>query len=245
MKKKQSNKYDLIFENEDYLIINKAASLLSIPDRYNAKLENLFDILNSIYGKIFTVHRLDKDTSGIMIFAKNENAHRYFSLLFQNQEIQRIYHVVIDGVLPQDSLEVDIPIIANPAKKGLSMPSARGKHSLSIFRKIEEFRHSSLVEVQLITGRHHQIRVHASAIGNPLLVDRDYGNRTEFYLSKVKRKFNLKKNTEEQPIIDRLSMHAYQLKFKDFKSREIVNFTAEYPKDFNVLVKQLRKYDNK
>ena len=97
--------------------------------------------------------------------------------------------------------------------KGKVIPSARGKESTTIFRVVERFRNSTLVEVQLLTGRQHQIRVHAAAIGHPLLVDDTYGVRTEFFTSTVKRRYNIKKGTEERPIISRLTLHAKEITF--------------------------------
>jgi 23S rRNA pseudouridine1911/1915/1917 synthase len=237
-----NNHYDIIFEDDDLLVINKFANVLSIPDRWNPDIPNLRTLLDESYGKIFVVHRLDKETSGIMVFAKNAEMHKYLNDLFEHHKIRKLYHVVVTGILQRNELEVDIPILADPSMKGKSIPSSRGKESLTKIKVLQRFKAATLIECDLISGRHHQIRVHCSAIGHPLLVDEMYGSKSEFMLSSIKRKFYLKKGTEERPIIDRITMHAHSIQFPLPKSGEIATFTAEYPKDFAALVQVLGKY---
>lgn len=233
---------NIISEDDNYLFINKDAGMLSIPDRYNQNLPNIKNILEGIYGQIFVVHRLDKDTSGIIMFAKNAEAHKYANDLFENQEIERIYHVFVKGAFPAEYLEIDIPLLADAAEKGKIIPSARGKYSLTKVRLIEKYRFVSLLECNLITGRQHQIRVHMAAIGHPLLVDTLYGDNNEFYLSTIKRNFNTREFEDEKPLINRLSMHAFSLRFFDkFKNEEVI-ISSEYPKDFEILKKKLQKF---
>lgn len=233
---------EIIFEDGNIVIVNKPSGLLTIPDRYDTDEPNLTAILNEKYGKIYTVHRLDKDTSGIMVFAKDAASHRDLSIKFQEQQVQKIYHAVVKGVFPQDEMEIDIPILPDPSRKGLSIPSARGKESLSVVKVLTRFTSSTLVEVDLVTGRHHQLRVHMAAVGYPLLVDAAYGGDPAFLVSSVKRKFNLKKHTDERPVISRLSMHAYSLTFLHPATGEPVGVVADYPKDFRAMLSILEKY---
>lgn len=234
--------YTTIFEDEAILVINKPAGLLTIADRYDKEAPNLRNILNDEYQHIFVVHRLDRDTSGIMVFAKNAEAHKILNEQFENFEVGKIYHVVCDGVVFKDEVEINIPLMPDPRKPGKTIPSARGKESLSILKVKERYRHATYGEIDLITGRHHQIRVHLSAIGHPLLVDDLYGKATEFNLSQIKRRYNIKKNDTERPIISRITMHAYSLQFKHPVSGETVQYEAEYPKDFRALIEVLNKY---
>lgn len=236
------NFYEIIFEDEDIVVINKAADVLSIPDRWNPDLPNLRNLLDEKYGKIFVVHRLDKETSGIMVFAKNSDSHKHLNDLFQNNRIIKLYHVAVSGILQRNEVDVDIPVMSDPSMKGKSIPSSRGKESLTKIKVMERYKVATLVECNLITGRHHQIRVHCSAIGHPLLVDELYGSKDEFYLSSIKRRYNLKKGTVEKPIIDRLTMHAYSLEFDHPSTGKKVKFTAEYPRDFSALLQVLGKY---
>lgn len=234
--------YTKIYEDDRILLINKPAGLLTIPDRYDDTLISLRAILYDEYGEIFIVHRLDRDTSGIVIVAKDADAHRNLSMQFEDLSVTKIYHVVADGVIHQDYLEIDIPLMGDPRKPGRTIPSARGKESLTIVTVKDRYRHGTFAEINLVTGRHHQIRAHLASIGHPLLIDEVYGNATEFYLSKIKKRFNLKKKDVEKPIISRLSMHAFSLGFKHPSDDKVVSFEAEYPKDFAALLQVLGKY---
>ncbi|MFH1050143.1 MAG: RluA family pseudouridine synthase [bacterium] len=240
--KKKDSRVQVLFEDNDIVIVSKPVGVYSIPDRYDKTAFNLSGYLQKKYNKIFVVHRLDKDTSGVMCFAKNAGAHRELNQQFLEQKVNKIYHIVVAGVLREDELDIDIPISDNPAKKGLAIPSARGKSSLTKLKVIERFRMATFCECDLVSGRHHQIRVHCSAIGFPLLVDEHYGNNTEFFLSSIKRRYKLKKKTEEKPIIDRITMHAYELGFTHPSTKEYISFKCDYPRDFTALLQVLRKY---
>lgn len=233
---------EIIFEDEDIVVVTKPPGMLSIPDRYDPKLISADKVLRKKYGNIFVVHRLDKETSGVMVFAKNAGAHKHLNTQFQEQQVKKIYHAILSGILPKDEIEIDIPLMTHPGKKGEMIPSVRGKESLSVFRIIEKFRMATLVEVDLVTGRQHQLRAHASALGFPLLVDSIYGDQDAFYVSSVKKRFNLKKGTEEKPLIDRITMHSYELSFIHPGSGEKLSFKTEYPKDFSAALRILRKY---
>jgi len=113
---------------------------------------------------------------------------------------------------------------------------------MSRLHVIERFRAATLVEIDLVTGRHHQLRTHVAAIGHPLLVDPDYGSNSEFFLSTIKRKFNIKKNDSEKPIISRITMHAYSITFAHPATDAETTITEPYPKDFKALLEVLRKY---
>ncbi len=236
------NKIEIVFEDDYIVAVNKPAGLLSIPDRFDRSAPCIQKYLERKYGEIFTLHRLDKGTSGVLLFAKDAESHKHLNTQFEQHTLSKVYHAVVKGVFPQDQMLIDIPILANPSKKGLSMPSARGKESVTLVNVLERYRNATLLECDLRTGRSHQLRVHVSAVGHPLLVDKDYGDATEFYLSFIKRKFNLKKGSEEQPIITRQTMHALSVEFTHPKTEERIKLNAEYPKDFDVLVKLLAKY---
>jgi len=239
---KSNNPINIISEDENYIFVNKDNGMLSIPDRYNQLLPNLKHILEEIYGEIFVVHRLDRDTSGIIMFAKNAEAHKYANELFESQQIERMYHVFAKGAFPAEYLEIDIPLLTDSADRGKIIPSARGKASLTKVTLIEKYRFVSLLECNLITGRQHQIRVHLAAIGHPLLVDSLYSDNNEFYLSTIKRNFNANEDDKEKPLINRLSMHAYSLRFFDKFKNEEVYIETQYPKDFEILKKKLQKF---
>lgn len=235
-------KLEKLYEDDDILVINKPAGLLTIPDRFQARLPNLRDILKEEYGTIFVVHRLDKDTSGAIIFAKNADAHKHLNEQFENHTIIKLYHAVVTGIVSQDEMAIDIPLAPDPVKKGLVRPSARGKEALTTIRVLERYRMATFLECNLHTGRQHQIRAHCSAVGYPLLVDEQYGSSAEFMLSGIKKKYNLAKHTDERPLISRLTLHAYSLTFRHPSLEEEMSIVAPHPKDLRALLNSLRKY---
>lgn len=235
-------KIDIIYEDDDIIVINKDANILSIPDRYQTNKFNLKSYLESEYQDIFVIHRLDKDTSGIICFAKNEIAHRELSMQFQERSVKKVYHLFCEGHPLAESGEIDEPILKRTDGKGII--HKKGKPSRSLFKVIKKFRFHSLLEFELLTGRTHQARIHAAHIGCPLMVDPMYGNKEYFYLSEVKRKYRTGKYKEEQPLLRRTPLHARFLECKHPTSGEIIQFDAEYPKDLRALEKQLTKWSS-
>ena len=231
---------EIIFENDSFIAINKPAGLLSIPDREQSQT-SLKDILLAKYGAIFTVHRLDKDTSGIILFAKNEAAHKYFSLLFEERKIEKYYQGLVHGIPTPKKATIDAPISEHSLQKGLMVVHRRGKPSVTDYEVIEEHKTFSLVQFLLHTGRTHQIRVHCKNIGHPLACDELYGDGKPILLSSIKRKYKLGKHDEqERPMLNRLALHSYRLKFTDADGK-IIDLLAELPKDIRALLQQLRK----
>jgi len=231
---------DIIFENDSFIAINKPAGLLSIPDREQTQT-SLKDILLAKYGTIFTVHRLDKDTSGIILFAKNEAAHKYFSGLFEERKIEKYYLGLLHGYPSPKKGTIDAPISEHSLQKGLMVVHRRGKPSVTDYEVIEEHKSFSLVQFQLHTGRTHQIRVHCKNIGHPLACDELYGDGKPILLSSIKRKYKLSKHDEEErPMLNRLALHSYRLRFTDADGK-IIDLVAELPKDIRALLQQLKK----
>jgi 23S rRNA pseudouridine1911/1915/1917 synthase len=231
---------DIIFENEKFVVINKPAGLLSIPDREQTQ-PSLKDLLIEKYGTIFTVHRLDKDTSGIIIFAKDEATHKYFSLLFESHSIEKFYQGVVLGTPLAKQGTIDAPIAEHGTERGLMIVHQRGKQAKTDYQVLEEFKYYSLLQFQLHTGRTHQIRVHCKNMGTPMACDDLYGDGKPILLSSFKKKFKLSKHDEaERPMLNRCALHSYQLKFKDPDGVQL-NLIAELPKDIRALLQQLRK----
>lgn len=242
MAKKNKINYDIVFEDDDLIIVNKSSGMLSIPDRYNTQLPNLKNILDEKYGQIFIVHRLDKETSGIIVFAKTAETHRELSMMFEEHKVKKIYHTIVTGVMHKEEILVDIPLMVNPGRKGGMIPSARGKEAYTKVRVLEKFRNTSLLECELLTGRQHQIRAHLKAVGYPLLIDKLYSNTEEFMLSSIKKHYNKNKNVDEKPIMERTSLHSYYIEFIHPITKKEISAKAEYPKDFKVTLSLLGKY---
>ncbi len=234
------NTLQIIFENDDFIAINKPAGLLSIPDREQSE-KSLKEMLLDKYGIIFTIHRLDKDTSGLLIFAKNELAHKYFSKLFEERRVEKYYLGVVIGQPENSSGSIDASISEHLQQKGLMTIHRNGKASLTSYEVIDANKNYSLVSFQLHTGRTHQIRVHAKHFGHPLACDPLYGDGKPILLSSIKKKFKLSKHDEEErPMISRLALHSYKLAFEDMQGKKM-ELVAEMPKEFKVLMIQLKK----
>ena len=232
--------YSIVFENDDFVAINKPSGMLTIPDRMQSE-RSLKDMLIEKYGSIFTVHRLDKDTSGLVLFAKNEVTHKFLNTIFEERKVEKYYVGIVIGMPAEQTGLIDAPIMEHHTHKGLMVVHTKGKPSQTGYEVLEANRHYSLVAFRLHTGRTHQIRVHSKNIGHPLACDPVYGDGKPVLLSSVKKKFNLSKQEEEErPMISRLALHSYRLKFTD-EHGTVMELEAEIPKEFRALMTQLKK----
>ena len=234
-------KPDILFENDAFIALNKPAGVLSIPDR-EGKEASLKSFLREKYGNIFTVHRLDRDTSGVILFAKDEATHKYFSKIFEERAVEKIYQGIVQGTPPEQKGSIDLPISEHPAKPGLMTVHRHGKASLTDYEVVETAGPYSLLQFHLHTGRTHQIRVHMQSLGHPLACDDLYGDGKPILLSSIKRNYKLSKIEEhERPILSRLALHAHLLHFKDANG-DFHTIEAPLPKDMRALLQQLRKW---
>ncbi len=230
---------DIIFENDQFVVVNKPSGLLSVPDRIGKDI-SLKMLLKEKYGEIFTVHRLDRDTSGLIVFAKDETTHKQLSQLFEGREVEKYYQGLVYGSLMNEKGMIDAPIMEHPTKLGLMIIDQKGKKSLTDYEVLENFKSFSWLQFQIHTGRTHQIRVHMKHLGNSIVCDEIYGDPKPILLSSIKRHFKLsKKEEEERPILSRLALHSYQLKF--ILNDQSFAFEAPIPKDLRALLQQLRK----
>ena len=233
---------DILFEDQDMIVINKPAGVLSIPDRFGKEL-SIKSLLQDKYGTIFTVHRLDQATSGLIIFAKNAEAHKALSVLFEGRTIEKKYLGLVLG-RPDPNGSIDGSIMEHPVKKGQMHIHVKGKAALTTYEVVTFYKHYALVSFQIHTGRTHQIRVHAKHIGHPIIADELYGDGVKLLLSSIKKKnFKLSKSEEaEKPLLARHALHAHTLKLI-FKEKEFA-FEAPLPKDLAATIKQLDKWNS-
>ena len=213
---------DIIHIDEHIIIVNKPAGLPVLPDGWEKDSEYLVKMLEEKYDKIFIVHRLDKITSGVMIFARNAEAHRTLNLQFEHHEAQKIYHAILEGNPRWEEKITKFPLHANVGHKHRTIVDDKnGKPSETRFKILKRYQASALVEALPMTGRTHQIRVHAMALGHPLLGDILYG-------------------AKETDKIERPALHAYSLTFTHPVSNERITFQAEHPRDFATTLKLLK-----
>jgi RluA family pseudouridine synthase len=204
------------------IIINKPAGLPVLPDGWEKDSEYLVKKLEAKYGKIFIVHRLDKITSGVMVFALDAETHRALNMQFEKHEAEKTYHAIVEGKPRWDEKVTKFPLHANVGHKHRTIVDDKnGKPSETRFKVLKRYQSSALIEALPRTGRTHQIRVHAMALGHPLLGDILYG-------------------ASETKLIERPALHAYSLTFTHPITNERVTFTAEHPRDFATTLKLLK-----
>lgn len=242
----KKNDYSIIWEDEDLVVVNKAPGVLCIPGRFDTEEANVKAQLKKKYGDIWTVHRIDRDTSGLVCFAKNKEAHTLLSQSFAKHEPSKKYQAICSGCFTNSVGEIDFGIMENPQKRGRMIASQKGKEAFTSYEVKETFKSFSLVELSIKTGRTHQIRVHLQAIGHSILADPFYSSSNVFMLSSVKgKKFNKAKHSIENPLLSRTALHAYQLNFNHPIKNESIQLEAPLPKDMRAVLQQLRKWDAK
>ena len=230
----------VLLENDDFIAINKPPGLLSIQDRAQKEI-SLKQILQQKFENIFTVHRLDKETSGIIVFAKNEEAHKHLSQQFEKRQTEKIYNGFVLGVPSEKSGVINEPIAEHPVKKGSMMVHKKGKESITNYKVLDSFKFYSWMQFQILTGRTHQIRVHMKHLGHPVVCDPIYGDGKPVFMSQLKPKYHLSKSEEEErPILHRLALHASELTFVDVKGNQF-HIKAPLPKDLKATLNQLQK----
>ena len=229
----------IISDNEDFVVINKPPGLLTIPDR-EGKEPSLKGWLQQQYGEIFTVHRLDRETSGVVVFAKQAAAHKELSRIFEEREVAKYYLGLVLGKPAQNEGTIEAGIMEHPGKRGLMAINKKGKPAITEYQVLENFRYFSWMQFRIHTGRTHQIRVHMKHLGHPIVCDPLYGDGKPVLLSAIKHRYNLSKTElEERPIVSRLALHSWKLEFSLLQ--KTFAFDAAIPKDLSALLQQLRK----
>lgn len=230
---------EILYQDNHVLAVAKSAGMLSIPGR-DPDEPNVLDHLRSRFGNIYTVHRLDRDTSGVLIFARNKDAQRHLSGLFATRNVDKLYIAIVRGN-PQQSGVLEYPLFT--MSNGLVRIDRRGKAALTHFEVLEEFRGFAVLEVRPRTGRQHQIRVHLGHAGYPLLVDPLYGSPEPIDISHIKQR-NLRMREDgrqPRPLLSRTPLHALQLACIHPEGLEW-QIRAPLPKDMRACIAQLRKW---
>lgn len=222
---------EIIYEDDDIAVVNKPQGMVVHPaaGNYTGTLVNALlsrcSNLSGINGEIRPgiVHRIDKDTSGVLVIAKNDNAHKKLSEQIKEHSVNRIYVAIVEGVIKNDSGVINLPIGRHPVeRKKMAVVSKGGRNAVTHFKVIERFKENTLIEAKLETGRTHQIRVHMAYIGHPLVGDPVYGYK--------KQKYKLKGQ----------ALHAMTLGFIHPTKGEYMEFSAPLPDYFNELLRKLR-----
>jgi RluA family pseudouridine synthase len=229
---------DILYKDEHIIVINKPAGLPVLPDGWEKDAPYLVKMLEEEFGKVYIIHRLDKVTSGVIIFARTADAHRTLNIQLEKHEAEKVYHAIMEGEPRWNEKTTKFPLRTNVGHKHRTMVDDKnGKPSETRFRILKRYqahpesdrdllltyvqvRDAALVEAKPMTGRTHQIRVHAYALGHPLLGDTLYG-------------------ASETELIARPALHAHSITFTHPATNERLTFTAERPQDFVSALKLL------
>lgn len=230
----------IIHEDDNLIAINKPPFVASLDEREGGEV-NILRLAKKYHADAQVCHRLDKDTSGVLLIAKNPETYRLISIEFEKRRVKKTYHAIIQGTHVFENLRVDLPIL-NQGNKNVTIDRANGKPAETIFNSIKFFKHFTLVECNPITGRMHQIRIHLATQHAAIVGDAMYRGKP-VYLSQIKKRgFTMAKGEEELPIMKRFALHSKAVEFTiDGKHYAL---EAEYPKDFATLLKQLEKFDS-
>ena len=235
---KQTSPYTIIFENEQLIAVNKASGISVGGDRWDESKERLDRLLERglNLSKIYTVHRIDKETSGLVVFARTKESHRGLSLAFEERQIVKRYTAIVHGRPSWKETLCELPLVPDGNKKHQTIiDKYHGKESVTRFILLMSAGNYSILEAQPQTGRIHQIRVHAAAIGHPVVCDALYGKETPVKLSSFKRGWKGDPK-QEKPMLSRLGLHALELTLPDGRI-----LSAPMPKDMLSLIKQIEK----
>ncbi len=201
---------DILYHDKDIVVLNKPSGLLSVPGRQDHMKDSLSLRVQDRFSTATIVHRLDMDTSGIMLMALNKQAHRYISMQFEKRVIKKSYIAHLYGIVEQDEGKIDLPIILDWPNRPLHIVDhENGKNALTCWKVLE--RHDGYTKIALypVTGRTHQLRVHAVAMGHPILGDSLYAHEKALGQS------------------DRLLLHATKLTLTHPYTKDKVTFTSE------------------
>jgi len=213
----------VIHSDGDILVIDKPAGVLSIPDGYDHAVPYLRRLLEPSYGRLWVVHRLDKETSGVMVLARTPEAHRALSLQFAGRQVSKTYHTIVEGEPEWDEKVLDLPLRASVGRHHRTVVDiGNGKPAVTKFQVLERFDGYALLAAIPETGRTHQIRAHLYDLAFFILSDPLYGHmRTSIY-------------------IDRMALHARSLRFWHPSTGAMVTFESPCPADFEAALAQLR-----
>jgi 23S rRNA pseudouridine1911/1915/1917 synthase len=247
----------ILHEDDHLLVIDKPAGLLVIPDRWDASKPTVVKQARAYLATqaaangmgaaepphIWVVHRLDRDTSGVLIMAKSSGVHAALSQQFEHGTVLKTYLALVSGQGIQAEGIIRLPIGPHPQRPGMMAIQRRhGKSALTRYTAVERFRSYTLLEVRPRTGRSHQIRVHLQAIGHPLAIDPLYGSADPLLLSALKPSYRPKVGAAEHPLMTRLTLHAQALQLMHPIRGETFTWVAPLPKDFAAVLRNLRRY---
>lgn len=245
----------VVFEDDALLAIAKPSGLLTSPDRYDKERPNLMALLHAgikdkaVWARehqltyLANVHRLDFETSGLLLLAKTREALSHLAGQFVQRQTRKIYLAIVHGEPTPWEQTIDKRIGPHPTQENLFVARTHvGKDAVTQIKVLETFRQHALVQAEPLTGRTHQVRVHLKSIGHIIVADALYGSPDGIFLSQLKRGYKYSKQEPERPLIGRLALHAERLTIRHPVTNQPLELVAPLPRDFEVALKYLRKF---
>jgi tRNA pseudouridine32 synthase / 23S rRNA pseudouridine746 synthase len=212
----------VLYQDESLLTVNKPAGLPTLPDGYNRAAPCLIDLLKQQFDQVWVVHRLDRDTSGVIVFARTAEVHRALNIALDSREVHKVYHAVVCGTPEWDEYVINLPLRPDGDRRHRTViDRANGKLAVTRVRVLERFVQHTLIEARPETGRTHQIRAHLAALDLPLVGDVLY-------------------RSTDTTLLPRTALHAYSIEFTHPGTHEWLQLSAPYPEDFAAALAQLR-----
>ena len=237
----------IIHQDNNLVVINKPSGVSVTKDRTGQK--QLLDLLNPVLGpeacdQLRLIHRLDKQTSGLLILAKNLETQSKISTLFEKRQVKKIYLTLVAGYPSKTTGSIKARLIRDKIRPDqMHVTRKKGKEAQTKWQLLANFTAASLIAVYPVTGRTHQIRVHLPIARLPLLIDPLYGSDKPFFLSSIKKRYTTGKYQTEAPLIEDMTLHAYQIQYCDPDTGEERLFLAPLPGKFKAAIKMLTKHN--
>jgi RluA family pseudouridine synthase len=240
--------FTIVYEDRFIVAVDKASGISVTADRFDSHKKSLVQLAGDYLGKrLFIVHRIDQDTSGLVVLAKDPRTHRRLQVAFEQRAVEKAYTVVVHGRPEWTETSCDLPLVPDGNKRHMTIiDKYHGKPSLTRFRVLSQAGNYTVLEARPETGRTHQIRVHLAALGHSVVCDSLYGLSKPVLLSQFKRGWRGDPRLE-RPLLSRLGLHAQRLALPSFKpdaagdqSPSLV-LEAPLPRDIAALITQIEK----
>jgi RluA family pseudouridine synthase len=249
-RERRPERVEVLLDDPKFAIVLKPSGVPSIPERFDTRKRTVVDETWDIWRrkdpaapKPIIVHRLDRDTSGCLVLAKDHETARTLMMFFREHRVTKTYLALVLGAPQPPSGEVEFQVAPDKFRRGaMLIVEKRGKECRDAYETLETFRGLSLVRVTPHSGRTHEVRLALKHLGTPCAVDGLYGGRDPILLSSFKRGYRVGRGRAELPLIDRLTLHASTIEFPHPSGEGTVRAEAPLPRDMDATLKQLRRH---